>query len=63
MLSQELKTIDKKLKALTNSAASTLLEQYGIGSYVAATLLVAVGDNPERLKKESSFAALLELAP
>ena len=33
------KTIDKKLKALTNSAASTLLEQYGIGSYVAATLL------------------------
>ncbi|RZG12155.1 IS110 family transposase [Pseudoalteromonas sp. CO342X] len=63
MLSQELKTIDKKLKALTNSAASTLLEQYGVGSYVAATLLVAAGDNPERLKKESSFAALCGVSP
>ena len=58
MLSHELKTIDKQLKALTSSAASTLLEQYGVGSYVAATLLVAAGDNPERLTKESSFAAL-----
>ena len=58
MLSQELKIIDKQLKELTSSASSTLLKQYGVGSYVAATLLVAAGDNPERLKKESSFAAL-----
>lgn len=62
-LSKELKSIDKQLKALTSSAASTLLEQYGVGSYVAATLLVAVGDNPERLKKESSFAALCGVTP
>ncbi|MBQ4848157.1 transposase, partial [Pseudoalteromonas sp. MMG005] len=57
------KTIDKQLKALTSSAASTLLEQYGVGSYVAATLLVAAGDNPERLKKESSVAALCGASP
>ena len=30
----------------------------GIGPYVAATLLITAGDNLERLKKESSFAAL-----
>ncbi len=63
MLSQELKIIDKQLKALTSSASSTLLKQYGVGSYVAATLLVAAGDNPERLKKESSFAALCGVSP
>jgi transposase len=62
-LSKELKTIDKQLKKLTSSAAATLLEQYGVGSYVAATLLVAAGDNPERLKKESSFAALCGVTP
>ena len=62
-LSKELKAIDKQLKTLTSSAAATLMEQYGVGSYVAATLLVAAGDNPERLRKESSFAALCGVSP
>lgn len=44
-------------------AAPNLLEQFGVGPYVAATLLVAAGDNPERLKKESSFAALCGVSP
>jgi len=30
---------------------------------VAATLLVTAGDNPERLKNESSFAALCGVSP
>jgi transposase len=34
-----------------------------VGNYVAATLLVTAGDNPERLKKESSFAALCGASP
>jgi transposase len=34
-----------------------------IGPYVAATLFVTAGDNPERLKKESSFAALFGVSP
>ena len=63
LLSLELKQIDKQLKALTSLSASTLLDQYGVGSYVAATLMVAAGDNPERLKKESSFAALCGVTP
>jgi transposase len=40
-----------------------LLEQYGVGSYVAATLMVTAGDNPERLKEEPSFAALCGVSP
>ncbi|MEX0333109.1 transposase [Vibrio tubiashii] len=32
--------------------------RFGVGENVAATLLVAAGDNANRLKKEPSFAAL-----
>lgn len=53
----------KKLKSLTKSTASSLLEQFGIGPCVAATLLVTAGDNPGRLRKESSFAALCGVSP
>jgi len=62
-LTDELKLIDKQLKKLTKKAAPNLLEQFGVGPYVAATLMVAAGDNPERLKKESSFAALCGVSP
>ena len=34
-----------------------------IGTHSAATLLVCVGDNPERLRSESSFAALTGTSP
>ena len=62
-LTEELKVLDKNLKALTKIRAPLLTQQYGIGPYVAATLLVTAGDNPERLKKESSFAALCGVSP
>ena len=35
----------------------------GVGTDTAAALLVAVGDNPERLKSEASFARLCGVAP
>ena len=35
----------------------------GVGTDTAATLLVAAGDNPERLKSEASFARLCGVAP
>ncbi|WP_372861587.1 hypothetical protein [Pseudoalteromonas sp.] len=41
LLSEELKLIDKQLKKLTST---TLLKQFCVGSYVAATLLVTAGD-------------------
>lgn len=39
-LPEELKLIDKQLKKLTKTAAGHLITQYGVGLYVAATLLV-----------------------
>ncbi len=62
-LTEELKNIDRNLKKITRMTAPTLISQYGVGPYVAATLLVTAGDNPERLKKESSFAALCGVSP
>jgi transposase len=34
-----------------------------VGTDVAAALLVAAGDNPDRLKDESSFAAMAGVSP
>jgi transposase len=62
-LTEELKLIEKQLKKLTKTSASQLISRYGVGPYVAATLLVTAGDNPERLRKESSFAALCGTNP
>ncbi|MEU3255053.1 hypothetical protein [Streptomyces sp. NPDC006997] len=38
--------------------APQLLEAVGIGPDTAVALLIMVGDNPERLDIEASFAAL-----
>ncbi|MBZ0098717.1 MAG: transposase, partial [Taibaiella sp.] len=62
-LTEELKLIGQQLGELTKTSASHLLGQFGVGPYVAATLMVAAGDNPLRLKKESSFAALCGVNP
>lgn len=35
----------------------------GVGTDTATSLLVAVGDNPQRLKSEASFARLCGVAP
>jgi transposase len=63
VLTEELKILDRNLKRLTLTTAPLLTQALGIGPYVAAKLLVTAGDNPERLKKESSFAALCGVSP
>ncbi|MFB7175871.1 transposase [Streptomyces sp. NPDC056254] len=35
----------------------------GLGAETVAALLIAVGDNPERLRSESAFAHLCGVAP
>ncbi|SON51539.1 transposase [Vibrio tapetis] len=62
-LTDELHTIDKALRKLTKESASTLMEQFGVGPCVAATLLVTTGDTPQRIGKESAFAALCGASP
>ena len=43
--------------------ALELLALYGVGVDSAASLLVTAGDNPERIRSESSWAHLCGVAP
>ncbi|MGD2101482.1 MAG: IS110 family transposase [Acidimicrobiia bacterium] len=40
-----------------------MLEVYGVGYDTAARLLVAAGDNPERIRTEAAWANLCGVAP
>ena len=62
-LQTELKTLDATLDKLTRQHAKRLTEQFGVGPQTAAVLLSVAGDNPERLKNESSLAALCGVNP
>ena len=62
-LTDQLKRLDKHLTALVNAAAPTLLARQGVGTDTAGALLVAVDDNPGRLRNEGSFAHLCGVAP
>lgn len=50
-------------EVVTLTAPEGLLEQQGVGPDVAAALMIAAGDNPDRLKSEASFAALCGVSP
>ncbi|MEZ9629723.1 IS110 family transposase [Vibrio breoganii] len=62
-LNEQIKALEKVLKKLTLNTAQSLVSRFGVGANVAATLLVAAGDNANRLRKESSFAALCGVNP
>ena len=62
-LDQEIDGYDRELRRLTTELCPELLERVGVGPEVASCLLVAAGDNPERLKSEASFAALCGVSP
>jgi transposase len=63
-LEVELADIDRQLRTCVNhTAPPELLEMTGVGTEVASILLTAVGDNPHRLRSESSFAALCGVSP
>lgn len=53
----------RQMTALVQQTAPGLLQVNGIGADSAAALLIAVGDNPERLRSEASFAALCGTSP
>jgi transposase len=48
---------------VTKAVAPDLVKVFGIGGDVASTLLVTAGDNPHRLHREASFAALCGSSP
>jgi len=63
LLSEEISDLDAQISRLVSEAAPQLLSLPGVGPDVASTLLVAAGDNPERFRSESSFAALCGVSP
>ncbi|WP_455432160.1 IS110 family RNA-guided transposase [Streptomyces qaidamensis] len=62
-LSEQIREIDARLARLVKCHAPQLLNVVGIGPDTAVTLLITVGDNPERLDSEASFAALCGVSP
>ena len=62
-LTAEVKTIGTELDRLVAETAPALLRAFCVGSDTAAVLLITAGDNPERLRSESAFAALCGVSP
>jgi transposase len=62
-LSEEIGKLDEQLNRVVSQVAPELVAVEGIGTDTAASLLIAVGDNPERLKSEAAFAHLCGAAP
>ena len=62
-LNGEMKQVDQMLRSLITESAPSLLGLYGVGVDTAASLLVAAGDNPDRLHNERSWAHLCGVTP
>ncbi len=62
-LTAEIAHLDAELLALCEQANPALLGSCGVGVEVACALLVAAGDNPQRMRNEASFAALCGTSP
>lgn len=55
--------LTRRINRIITQAAPALLDIQGVAAITAADLLIAVGDNPQRLRSEASFAALAGTAP
>jgi transposase len=55
--------LDELIVPLVSSHAPGLMALHGVGPDTAATLLVAAGDHPERLRSEAAWAHLCGAAP
>lgn len=62
-LAAEIAELDEAIYELCVAQNPALLGARGVGPEVAAALLIAAGDNPERLRTEASFAALCGSSP
>ena len=52
-----------ELNRLVAATAPSLLALHGVGTHTAALLLVAAGDNADRIRSEAAFAHLCGVAP
>lgn len=62
-LRDEAKAHHEQLARLIGKHTPKLLAEHGVGPDTAAALLIAVGDNPERMRSEATFAALCGTNP
>jgi transposase len=62
-LTAETTSTQPLLSELVAVTAPELLALYGVGVDVAASLLIAAGDNPDRLRSEAAWAHLCGVAP
>jgi transposase len=63
-LTAEITRLDTMLDELVRHAApAQFLAKKGVATQVAAALLVTAGDNPGRVRKQASFAALCGASP
>jgi transposase len=62
-LNVEVSDLDQRITAAVTACTPKLLDRPGIGPDNAAALLITVGDNPERLRSEGSFASLCGVSP
>ena len=58
-LSEGISALDERLEQLVAEAAPALIALRGVGTDTAAALLIAAGDNHERLRSEAAFARRL----
>ncbi|MFK0224106.1 IS110 family transposase [Streptomyces vinaceus] len=62
-LSEEIKELTKRTTKAVRTSRPQMLQLVGVGPDSAAVLLIAAGDNPDRLTDEASFAALCGVSP
>jgi transposase len=62
-LTAEERDLQQQITAVLNSHAPHLVQRHGVGPDSAAALLIAAGDNPDRMHSEASFAALCGVSP
>lgn len=63
-LSTEIDELRGSLDTAVRAAAPpALLDEHGVGTDTAAALLIAAGDNPDRMHSDAAFAAMCGVAP
>ncbi|MEU9279214.1 IS110 family transposase [Streptomyces sp. NPDC048342] len=62
-LDEEIKAADREIGPLVTEVAPRMVALPGVGPETAGQLLTSVGDNPDRLRSEASFAHLCGAAP
>jgi hypothetical protein len=62
-LHAEIRAHEELLERLVGQIAPQLLQAFGVATDTAAELLIAAGDNPERIRTEAAWAKLCGVAP